>query len=331
MKNIISIALILCYNLTIAQENNIAIYFDLVNKAEIAICQSNYKTGLGYYQKAFRFHHEPFTKDYHNALICSVYNKDYKTAKECYIKLAERNYYLFDLREALSDIVDLKEWKKLESLDIPVKINFEYQEKLEALVKRDQDIRNYSIKKNPNNHYEHNKDTIMYIDSLNLAEFKELVKEYGFPTEDKIGNTYYTLILLHNLQWKRNNLNDFLYQETQKGNFHPYRYAKLYDYWVHNYNEEGLGKGEHYMIEVAFMINDQFFIEYTPQKQEINEFRKNIYIESLDDYYTQINFTRNNHLFKFVAKGAIMNWIGMDDKTANELIGNLKRLEKDYK
>lgn len=70
-------------------------YYTLVNKAELAIVDSDYSLALTHYRKAFTFNATPFKKDIYNEAVCAVLLKDYAKAF-CNFKILSDYGYQID-------------------------------------------------------------------------------------------------------------------------------------------------------------------------------------------------------------------------------------------
>ena len=75
MKKILLLLIIFIAKNGFSQQNYIP-YYQLKNKAEVAICQDKYEDALDYYKQAFRLVDFPLGKEIINSLICALLVED---------------------------------------------------------------------------------------------------------------------------------------------------------------------------------------------------------------------------------------------------------------
>ena len=172
-------------------QDNVKLYYDKVNEAEQEVINENFKKAINFYNEAF-VHKTPFCKDLYNQSICfAIINKKRKCIKNIQ-KLIDYNYPLDSLlvNEKLNKIISKHEFKSNYIYDI----NYRYA--LDSIFERDQFYR-----KLDRIVY---KDSIKHIDTLNVIRLLSLIKEKGFPTEQKIGvysgfdYNSFAIIVVHN-------------------------------------------------------------------------------------------------------------------------------------
>lgn len=187
-------------------------YYELIHLAEIEILRDNYKSADILYKRAFDSHNYMFAKDLNNAIRCSAILKNWKKvslyAEQLILKGAGLNYFedsIFDdfkETEFWSSFYD--NYSELESL---YRKHFckELYTQLNELVNLDQ--LNYCEIPNDNN-YDELKSTLT--PTIDVA-FSELIKKYGFPSEEKIGvnfnddgkisfTPFYSVLYTHSFQ-----------------------------------------------------------------------------------------------------------------------------------
>lgn len=156
-------------------------YYVQINKAELAICDSNYMHASKFYRKAFNYAY-PFSSDLNNAFIISYTLKDSFRAKLYAEELSKRGIPVNKL------------WIKFDSAANPSFFQFVTQnvdsiminsnfvngtyESFKSLVIRDQEVREF---KTPS-------DSMVKIDSLNLLAIEKYIIKNGYP---KSGNIMY--------------------------------------------------------------------------------------------------------------------------------------------
>lgn len=93
--------------------NDLKLYQNTVQKAELLITEGKYEQALVCYQLAFKSK-EPFVIDIHNALSCAIYSKSNKEIKILGKQLAQRglpeNYFL--KKEIFKPFIHLGYWKE---------------------------------------------------------------------------------------------------------------------------------------------------------------------------------------------------------------------------
>jgi|AntRauTorckE5430_2_1112549.scaffolds.fasta_scaffold08860_2 hypothetical protein len=327
MKKILIILILLISNFVFGQNQNIPAYFNYINQAELAIVNNDYKSGLKYYEKAFKNHDEPFNYDYQNALLCSCQLEKKQSVKAYFIALKQREVDLENIEKKCVQNMGETYWNELKQLNISITIDTIYRQKLEEVLSKDQSIRYYSLQKNPNNHYAHNGDTIRFVDSLNLLELERFIDEKGFPTEAVVGSYFgFYLSIKHNQQWKRNDFDSILYEQVLRGGFSPYVYAFLHDYWVDNFDKGRLT----YRVETAYLINGKMYFDYWKTESDIDSLRSEIYMESVSEQREKIKSDKKAEGFSFHGGGYVAILSGLDDMMANRLISGFEESRINY-
>lgn len=108
--------------------------------------------------------------------------------------------------------------------------------KVEFIFTRDEEIRIHidSLQRliypssNKNYLYQKQIDSLWQEDDINLNRFINLIKEYGFPSHEQIGNGFAEVLLLHCTDIFEEN-KELLYSELLLGNIMPWEYAAIYD------------------------------------------------------------------------------------------------------
>lgn len=253
-KNIIILfALSVYYNFSYSQ--NYFSYYNNINNAEIAICDSLYRNATEFYDSAFNLVKTPFLKDLKNANLCAVYIKDYERSYNYIQKMLSIGYSL-DCFEA-KDYDSLKKtiyWEKLKIGD-NVNISLNFQHIIKELERRYFREQNLAQQKDIDSVY-YKKYVNCVLDNYN--RIKEIASEIGFPgdafnSNDYCNNTsytyftllhYYQLIQLRSklpnkklenlkflLQYKfdYNEIHNLLYNAVLDGQFLPTTFANLED------------------------------------------------------------------------------------------------------
>ncbi len=297
-------------------------YFEYVNKAELAICDSNYYEAITNYKHALQYLKEPFGKDIYNLLHCALNTEDKECINLCIVKYKERDYKLPFWMDNFREKKIGKYFDSIYAHNLTQStINYRYKAFIEMLLAKDQSIR-YDLSEKTIIQWK--KDSIIYsIDSINMTLLKHYIDSTGvFPTESVVGNEdnfpsnpiLYTILLIHyaadvgtqNVFSNPINLN--LNQQVLSGNFSPEIYAHLcgsrgygldgiyYDNpntYVGKYQIKGEGIGN-----PSFKLSDKstWNIKYEeiPMSVEeikaINKKRDNIYMESNQDFLRKVRY-----------------------------------------
>jgi len=247
-------------------------YYELINKAELAIIDSAFQDCSMFYKEAFKLK-EANGKDLTNAFIASLILDDTADAIIYVDALAylglEKNYLEYCAKKVSKESLLVYATKNYESI---YKNGLAFNNKsihlnriLDSLFNNDQAIRKTK-----------NKAAYSKVDSANLQCTYDLIKQYGFPSRQKIGFSGnggspdfpppYWYFVWH-ARPNTTVIDSFLYQAVLEGKFRPDLYAELIaqrnDYY-------------HMILENELITSEE--------KQEIDLRRKEIYLESLEDY-----------------------------------------------
>ena len=281
-------------------------YFYLRNKAEVQIVRSNYDSALVLYQKAFDMKGYIHSRDLFNAAICAA--KTPQKNRDLGIKYLEMLSHNGVAKHTMykSCFKPLRKgdlWKKTKKTfkrnikNARSLWNDSLKLVLKKLVKRDQEFRlkpgSYSVYG----------DTILYLDSLNIEELKKIISIYGYPNEQIIGkkrhlakNLNHYVIIRHYYQNKGFEMSKILYNEVKKGNLSPRVFCELED----KKNTE-INNHDKYGTVIFFNLNGKE-IKQNYSAKEIKTFNKNrreLGLESIEEYIEKIIFMRKNTPFDF--------------------------------
>ena len=83
-------------------------YYQLVNKAELSVIDSNFKKALQLFEKAFVYKQSPFAVDIYNAAVCAMMLKDYRKTSTYLTKVFEKGYSFANLKRypAFNDFLE---------------------------------------------------------------------------------------------------------------------------------------------------------------------------------------------------------------------------------
>ncbi|HBN07054.1 MAG TPA: hypothetical protein DD434_14915 [Bacteroidales bacterium] len=285
------------------QKENPRKYFNNVNKAELAIIDSNYQGACEYYKKAFKYLNEPFGKDIHNFLLAGLYANDTLALQMCYPKFVERKYkyiaYTND-RFKLSPYLQYL----FENSNIKPKIDTMFVKLIDSLVKEDQTVRKGS----------HTGNDLFNIDSINMKCLVDYMNNnHVFIDENIIGNnrncpfqdSYCWLILWHYSRTAdniKNPVNLNFKEKVIQGKLRPEYYAVLCDFNQYSFN--GSWSEIRYGTDTKLLKNKNNDIrasipDYTKDRRKLNKERKKIYLCSYEDYLKKLEYERKNMEFTF--------------------------------
>lgn len=296
--------------------DSIGNYYANKYAAELAIVDSNLPRALSLYEKAFSCK-RPHEKDLYNAFIVSCYLKDSLHAKTYFDQLAYLGLTRWSITDDLrQDGLDTFFMQKI-SMDYG-KIHAEskaadfikHAQVMDSFYAFDQGIRQYAT--NTYGQIEGLKkfnDSIVTTDSINIRRMLQYVQENGFPDIYQTGfyagnyihiSSYpmFFLLLRHirAMPYTRINKSEIMTvakRAVLSGQFDPRDYAFVYD--------ESEGTNKYGMILKTSLFEDKLGYEpLEPAKlREINQARKAIYLEPMDEYIRKLEFMRRCYHFHF--------------------------------
>jgi hypothetical protein len=272
-------------------------YYRMIHQAENKVVAENYAQAIPLYKEAFQSIPSPFLKDLHNALLCALKDNDSANAKVFIDEIVkfdvDTNFYfkstsLKDLHANEKLYAYLKSQLSIKESTINIDCSF-FKKRL-AL---DQSIRQ-TCKELNSNYYAICSDEIKLLDSVNLAKLENFFLSYGVPADINLCNTNpfktpdYFLIVNHNMQWGRNNLELLLFEAIEAYRLHPLLYSHLRDY----YNESYLKQPAWYGMGYNIKLGDRLFVLDVPVEiqESINERRKAIHLDPIDEYNNKVIF-----------------------------------------
>jgi len=294
--------LVVIYNCEYERQNDVENYHQLVDKAELAICDTDFHTALENYGLAFRQIKRPFGKDVYNAALAAQASEYHKERDQYLQQLIDGSEELgFIKKTFLSNFMKGPEWDILESnrkLDYDATLRTEMAEirNREQLFRHDH--ANYG-------------DTISALRDLNLNRLMELTAASGFPSHLEIGYSDslvkqpHHIVLEHTAQ-KRNgdksitNLETVLRVAVYKGRIDPelaILYLKLQD-------DSEMGRFEIYSAcqyrhpLLPDSMSNAFWIAKTSDsdRAEINEIRMQWYADPIEDIQIKATFLASTDL-----------------------------------
>lgn len=177
-------------------------YYKNINKAELAICDSNFLKANKHYTLAFKANsNKPFYRDLQNALYVALDTRAYDLAGEYYQML--KNFKLFtSTLDQLSShypadvIAQLEVYKRgYKNTAKPKWATDSVVSRLKQMSELDQRVRMYFSQKNNGAYMV---DSVYEVDTRNARELLAIINKYGLPDEDVAYETGYEIIIVHN-------------------------------------------------------------------------------------------------------------------------------------
>lgn len=312
--------------------HNPGLYFNMINKAELAICDSNYHDAVIYYKEAIKYLEEPFGNDLNNFLYCGFLTNDKTIIEYCIPKYKERDYkYPYWINIDYKDTGIANYFDSLyTNSNIVSKIDTNYRNFIKELMRDDQAIR----KKTGSMDYKKAKKINCKQDSINMRKLKKYIDSTGiFPTEAIVGNSYDNSATRSNLleilliNYAANvgmdncfnkPVNLHLDKKVLAGEFPPDLYAHLCD--SRGYGIDGKIKpnniktyGAVFGITVRRKKNQKFnisdkntwdqefgYAQYSGKDLDaLNKRRNEMYMEPYEDLVRKIEYQINNEWTRF--------------------------------
>ncbi|MDR3008607.1 MAG: hypothetical protein LBV59_11775 [Sphingobacterium sp.] len=311
-KLLISILIILLPVIGFTKKNqDLKSYYALTNKAELFICQGQHQKSLDAYKKAFKINANHYSLDLYNAALLAMDLKDYKTAYQLSMKLAEKGIG-DQFFEKKSEFILLKQhsnndWMKLISVaknqqKYYTTKNKKLNEKLLDLFTRDQEVHFRNLRN----------DSTLSEQMLNSTDdsiskiLYSIIQENGFLSEFNLGIQtendttilsvpQFYIIIRHNFQGiqKYDTLfNQVCRQSLTKGILHPYVYANMRD--ANPVNGNMFFGTSHLFVKYkcAVYISDEF----TDSKkiEEIDSLREIYWMPKVEESLVKIKYKLEN-------------------------------------
>lgn len=300
--------ILFCFNSKIfAQISNFRYYQETINKAEMHIVNGNKLQALNIYYELLTTNEGNFAKDIYNSLIVAKELNHMDTLFKLLELVKFKNFdneYLNGLKE-FSDLHENIRWQQfIKTNNQIIYIDTVLRNKINVLEVNDQFFR---IKEGS---YVKYGDTIKIIDSLNMLYLIDLISSRGLPGEKEIGardfsgSQGYDIVFHHYTQNRsRNkkllNLTPVLVNQVLEGRVLPNKCAN----WLEYQNGE-FTSGVFDVARVSFAgkTSDFYIPKYSKYKKlMIDQYRKWICLELIEDYYKKLLYVGNNkeHNFKF--------------------------------
>jgi hypothetical protein len=317
------VAIIVLVSNTYGQIKNYRHYQESINLAELNLIAGNQLKALNIYYDLLTTSDGNFSKDIYNSLILA---KDLKRFDTLFVLLEFVKVKNFDTEylKGLPEFADLHnntKWKAFISTNNKrIYIDTALRSKINNLQTRDQFFR---LKEGS---YKVYGDTIKKIDSLNYDYIMSLLISGGFPGEQEIGaqdffgNQGYDIVLYHYCQYRGQNKKvinptPFLINQVLDGRIRPNMCAHILE--MQN-GEFKAGTVDVMRFQFENKYSEILVPDYTKQRKAlIEEFRKWLCLEPLDDYFKKVKFVINvnNKKYKIDAWSNVFNVTNENDLT----------------
>ena len=317
-------------------------YYALINKAELSICDHDLITANDYYKQAFRLLPAPFSKDYHNAIICAMETNQTALARKYLKRLLSRGCtqeYLQLLFRSIDTVNPGKNYYLLKGLRNDTLKRNAAASFINNIIKQDQDLRRWSKTKYTGDINQQAIDTLRLADAAHILALSRYFKQHGIPGEDVLGNWQghvifapgYDIVIQHAAQFcigERTAIFKQLYEAVQRGQFHPAWFAQLASFSYETCNDSLWVYGRDTLLlpfsTVAGLTvyKEQLVTAYYPQAQEkrMNRARAMIGLESLDEYRKKAEFQYYGKRYIFISGAAFSRFDFADDDFIKDLL-----------
>lgn len=177
-------------------------YYNNINQAELAICDSDFAKANTYYIKAFAINSKkPFRKDLFNAFGAAMDTREYTLAERYMTRLLQKGMD----SESLSVLRSDYQGESLQRLDPMIARHPNNWDKtqqkplvkqIKKMVKWDRDVRMYFIEQMHMSDYM--TDSVYMVDAINARDLRKLLQEHHGPNEDLMDEARCNIIMWHN-------------------------------------------------------------------------------------------------------------------------------------
>lgn len=303
---------------TFGQIKDFKNYQESINTAELYAIENNKQKALDTYFNVLTKFKGNFSKDIYNALILANELEKYDTFFTLLELVKKKNFdneYLLGLPE-FSNLHSHQKWKDfIKTNNQEIYIDTLLKQKIDNLHYLDQYFR---VK---DGSYQTYGDTIRKIDSLNMAFILSLISKNGLPGEKEIGaqnfrgDQGYDIVIHHHCQSisqsesqrsrngtaSKKDLNvmtPILIEQAKQGRILPNKCAQYLEYQNNGYKA---GVFDVFRYSYNNNYSDYFAPKYNEyEKISIEENRKSIYLEPIEDYYKKVVYRTTNKNSKLI-------------------------------
>jgi hypothetical protein len=192
------VCLLITFKSTLYAQFKFTDYYVLVNKAELAICDSNFDAANKFYKEAFIISKgKSFNRDLTNAFLSAMDSKNYTLAEEYFLGLQKKGIDSFGIKYFLDNYQDdaLNKLKSLINKQSGTKYTLKYPaiKQLKELVRWDQGVRAYFSKLYDGDYMV---DSVYRADSIIAQSLVQIFNKNGLPDEKTFDDC--NIIITHN-------------------------------------------------------------------------------------------------------------------------------------
>lgn len=162
----------------VQEVGNIALYYELIHEAELALIRDKYPIALECYLAAIE-EGTLFVKDAENALLVALESKNYTAALVFVEKLLQKGVpkTYFEKRQSFNAFRASEEWKAFVSKKKDYHKNVVLRDRISELIAMGQEYR----------YDDYYRDTMLVIDAIIKDEILAIFEDIGYPNADEIG------------------------------------------------------------------------------------------------------------------------------------------------
>ncbi|MBB1642790.1 hypothetical protein [Sphingobacterium sp. UME9] len=300
-------------------DQQVSQYYHYKNQAEVHILDSSYKHALESYNVAFTYKY-PNIRDLYNAFAVAYLVADSNAAKHFFDEMVLNGQTIekFAKGRFVTTIHDESLYKWLtKNYDSLKSIADKSEKKLlaaryDSIYDEDQRIRKTEHKT------QGEIKKLISEDSANIKNAIRLIKEYGFPSYERIGlfekgaegyaaadNCMW--MLLWHARHSNHTLNGPVRKAVLAGDYPPDEFALIIDMQA----DTSLYFG---VLPRKADKNGKVIFEEVPDMQAVNERRATLYLESLEEYKRKLNYQKyvDKRFYMSSVWGDILNYAPMD-------------------
>lgn len=315
-------------------------YHDMINKAELLICEGNFHKAGNTYKLAFKNIEKPFGKDVFNAALASqLSNQNLERDKYLQTIINNSDDLEFVKSMFVNKYMSEEDWQ---SLIEKQKINYDpnLRKEFKEILDRDQLFRPM---------YETHDDTINANEKINIARILSISESTGFPSQIELGYTNRLRgqnldIVLHHIAQRRSydksviDLEPKLFKAVNEGRFDP----EAAIFYMNFQNDIEKGEFEDYSTWqfkhslLPDSLNNKVWLPKLneEQKRMANEKRKKWFANSLEEIAIKAMFLSDNDLpfiFTCVRKSIAYLHEDFNKETAFEQYKAITKRYEEYK
>ena len=319
--------------------NYLTTYHPAINKAEMAIIESDYLKALQQYEIAFKAVPRPFMKDYYNASLCATLTGN---ADACYfylLKVADKGLSLDFVKDefAFAAIQKDPSWRSFELKYLAAKRSAEARFNKRVWI--DLDFMTRLDAKYRKGNLILNSDSVKVIDQGNALRLEKLIERVGFPDEELIGlgtggfpiiqYPFYSVLRHQTGNYMTVNFSNSILNAVRLGKINPHIAVNILGtitgadtfFSRHVFKISTEDARSVASQPFAFKLDKWVYRELLPADEaEFDALRKGNGMETLAEYRQKIKFSLRDERFLFPYKVFAGVWVVSDPKIIDEYL-----------